>query len=184
MSNTKRKEKGPIEILCDEIDFRFSRKMERVDLLVSFVSVIVGHVGDMRMTQEAISEMTGHSPSDESAIFLGKVNDLLKLNDRQGLIDGASEIHSYSHGLGLEEAYPCDHLIDMLGSCVSAIRFGLEVPCHSRHAASAANHVWERAYGISRFDQYTSNWKNDWVRSQMQNAISNLAFKTESEINK
>lgn len=71
---------------------------------------------------------------------------------------------------------PCDHLLDMLSSCASAIRFGLEKPCTSRYAAAAANHIWSHLYGVHLFDQFTDEWQKDWARAQLQAAITGLAL--------
>ena len=90
------------------------------------------------------------------------------------LISKAAAVHDFVHTTGNDEAYPCDHLVDMLSSCASAIRFGLEVPCRSRHAAEAANHIWKRVYGISLFDSFTSNWCHDWTRAKLTEALIQL----------
>ena len=101
---------------------------------------------------------------------------MLALKNRQALIDGAAEVHSFIHEVEGSEDGPCDHLIDMLSSCVSAIRFGLEKPCHSRHAAAAASHIWKHLYGVSLFDSFTPEWEKDWARAQLQEAILRRAI--------
>lgn len=49
-----------------------------------------------------------------------------------------------------------------------------ESPCASRHAASAAQHVWKRVYGVSRFDSETPAWEKAWARTKLQSAILSL----------
>ena len=84
------------------------------------------------------------------------------------MIDEAAKVHDFIHSVSSDEDYPCDHLIDMLSSCVSAIRFGLEKPCFSRHAASAATHIWRHRYGVTLEDEFTYGWAKDWTRAMLQ----------------
>jgi hypothetical protein len=178
------REKGPVEILCKEIGFRFGRHMEKPEVLVSFVAVLVGQVADIRGVQASIAEIPGivktshPAPSEDSAEVLRRVQALLALGDvaraSQTMIDGAAEVHNFIHEVSSDEDEPCDHLIDMLSSCVSAIRFGLETPCHSRHAAEAASHIWRKRYGLTLEDEFTGAWAKDWTRAQLQDAIFRL----------
>lgn len=168
------RKKGPVEILCKEIEFPFERRMETVEILVAFVDQLVNEVASTRYLSARISHMTGSKPSDESASALSMAQDMLRAKTREQLIACAANIHNSFH---LPDEGPCDHLIDMIKSCASAIRFGLEVPCVSRHAAHAASHVWEKRYGISLHDDLTPHWEKHWARVQLQKAITNLALK-------
>lgn len=168
--------KGPVEILCQEIGARFERRMDQDAILVSFVSVLVNEIEEMRDLRERLSSIEGIStpaPSSDSAVVLEAAKIMLAAPDTKTRIIAAEEVHNLTHRLNPDEG-PCDHLIDMLSSCASAVRFGLEWPCRSRHAASAADHIWKHVYGISRFDEFTSNWRNDWARAQLQTAILRL----------
>jgi hypothetical protein len=165
------RQKGPVEILCEEIDFRFERSMERHDIFVSFVSMLVRQVSEMREMQERIADLTKKSPSPDSAEVLIRAQALLAIRDRKKMVEASAGLHNFIHEVAPEDAYPCDHLIDMLSSCVSAIRFGLETPCHSRHAAEAASHIWRLRYGLTLEDRYTSEWRKDWTRTLLQLAI-------------
>lgn len=168
----KDKDKGPIEILCKEIGFRFDKRLESVDMLVAFVSELVSHVASMRSIDEQLKDvLTSGGPSEDSERVLKRVLHMLTTNKPDLLKKRAASIHLLIHRVAPDDMYPCDHLIDMLSSCVSAIRFGLEIPCHSRHAADAAQHVWKRVYGISLFDSFTPAWEKEWARAQLQNAI-------------
>ena len=165
------REKGPIEILCKEIGFRFERDMEREDILVSFVGVLIDHVADMRESARSIAAILrteDGKPSKESGDVLAAARAMVSAMDK---IAAAAAVHDLTHQ---PDDGPCDHLIDMLSSCASAIRFGLEKPCKSRHTASAADHIWKHQYGIRLFDSFTSNWRNDWARAQLQIAILRL----------
>jgi len=171
---TKKRDEGPIEILCKEIGFRFDRNLERTDLLVAFVSILVSEISRMRSILDTISTVTNVKPSDDSKEVLELAKLMLKGISVKDLIERASMVHDFIHTNTSEDDYPCDHLVDMISSCASAIRFGLETPCHSRHAASAANHIWKHLYGISLFDQFTSNWESEWARAKFQEAVISL----------
>jgi hypothetical protein len=165
--------KGPVEILCEEIDFHFHRSMEAPCILVAFVARLVGEIASERDMQAAISHVTGKPPSEQSAEALRLAQDMVSASDPGELVGRAALLHDFDHNPG---EGPCDHLIDMLSSCASAIRFGLEVPCASRHAAHASNHVWRRLYGIRREDSITAHWSKHWARVQLQHAITDLAL--------
>jgi hypothetical protein len=165
---------GPVETLCNEIGFRFTRPMERPELLVAFVRVLVGRVSEMRAWGIRISELTGKRTSENSAEVLAQVEAMLALTDHKEMVVRCGAVHDFIHAVQPDDLTPCDHFIDMLLSCVSAVRFGLETPHMSRHAASAAQHVWRHLYGVSLFDSNTPAWENDWARMQLQGAIFSL----------
>lgn len=167
----KKRDKGPVEILCDEIGFRFDPRYERPEILLSFVSVLVEHVAHRVSMNKKIVEALGGKPyPSEFDRVLSLMRATIRSDDP---ITNAALTHDLVHEVN-PEGGPCDHDIDMLSSCASAVRFGLEYPCHSRHAAAAASHVWKRIYGISLFDQFTPEWCNDWSRAQFQEAIFRL----------
>lgn len=166
--------KGPIRILCDEIGFPFDRRLERRDLLVAFVAELVSEVRGRRDIGVHVAALTGHTPSDSSATVLGLAEAMVLETTPDALKRAAEAVHDASHELNPDDAYPTDHLIDMLSSCASAIRFGLESPCRSRHAAEAANHVFRHVYGVSRFDSHTADWSKGWARTLLSSAILSL----------
>lgn len=159
-----RGDEGPMEILCSEIDFPWDRRLEREDVFVEFVRVLVGHVRDMRVMHDRVR---GGAPSLDSHQALVMADDMLTSIGRAEMIARAAAIHD-------QFIEPDDHLVDMVKSCASAIRFGLETSCRSRHAAEAAGHIWRRRYGLSLFDSHTPDWSHDWTRGQVQTAIINL----------
>lgn len=169
--------KGPVQLLCEEIRFPFDKRMERVDILVAFVAELVAVVRHSRELAQAIVKATGSPPSEGSGEVLELCDAMLAAEGEAAIIEAAASVHEACWRLNPEEAYPTDHLIDMLSSCAGALRFGLEQPCRSRHAADAANHVWKRTYGINLFDRYTPEWSKLWARSKLQEAILSLAIR-------
>lgn len=159
-----------IEILCKEVGYRFDKRMETPAMLVAFVRVLVQHVSQMREMEGRLTKFTGKTPSPDSADALSRVQEMLD-GPLELMIPTCASLHDLCHKLNPEDAYPTDHLIDMLSSCVSAIRFGLGIPCHSRHAASAAQHIWKHLYGVHLFDSFTPAWEKDWICAQLQDAI-------------
>lgn len=164
-------DKGAVRILCDEIGFPFDRRLERKEVLIAFVRELVEEVEDKRLMTGKIAHVLAHKPSEASLEVLA----LAKTMIADGTVESAAAVHDAAHPLNPEDAYPTDHYIDVLSSCASAVRFGQEMPCHSRHAASAAQHVWKFLYGVSRFDGYTPAWEKDWACKIMQRALIALA---------
>lgn len=166
------RKKGAVEILCEEIGFRFDRRMETVEVFTAFVRVLVSHIALMREMQEHLAKHLGaDGPAEQSLELISHVMEMLHLKNREAMVTRAAEIHR----LLLE---PRDHLSDMLSSCVSAVRFGLDPDemgkAQSRHAASAAQHIWSRIY-TGRHDGFTGAWQKDWARAQLQEAILLMA---------
>jgi hypothetical protein len=167
--------KGPIRILCDEIGFRFDPRIERTDVLVAFVRELVDEVADRRQTAAVLAGRVGtKAPSEGSWSAINLAQHMLSETSVRGLQAGARRLHEACDRLNPDDAYPTDHLIDMLASCASAILFGLEKPCKSRHAAEAADHVWKHVYGVSRFDSETPAWSKAWACVRLQEAIISL----------
>lgn len=171
MDNVMGRQRGPIELLCDEIGFRFRHSLETVQTLRAFTLVLVDEIRGMRHIAESVSQITGQSPSGDSAVAIAKAAAMLTHTSRDQLISAAALVHGYCDEANPEGKYPTDHYIDMVSSCASILRFGLEVPCHSRHAASAASHIWRRKYGVTLHDRHTSNWEHDWARSIFEQAL-------------
>lgn len=171
------REQGPVEILCREIEFPFDRNMEAAPIFVAFVAQLVGQVAEARAFEAAVADITNKPPSDESSEALRLAEDMLSASEPGEMIARAARLHDYDSSVNPDDG-PCDHMIDMLNSCASAIRFGLERPCHSRHAASAAQHIWRRRYGIRLEDSITPHWSKHWTRIQLQRAITSLALRS------
>lgn len=179
------REKGPVEILCKEIGFRFDRRMETVPIFTEFVRVLVDAIEHDLHVDESIAalpigrDVNGEPivPTDKkSRQVLEVMRSTLRAAHPIDMIERAAKTHDLAHELNPEESYPTNHTIDMLSSCASAIRFGLEKPCHSRHAAEAAGHIWRRLYGIRLEDSISPDWKKGWACIQLQEAILRLAI--------
>jgi hypothetical protein len=166
--------KGPIRILCDEIGYPWDQRIERPDVLVAFVRSLVAEIAEHRDMAARIGHLTGKPPSEGSLTVLALAEGMLSVEGASALTGGAILVHEACDRLNPDDAYPTDHIIDMLSACASAIRFGLKTPCHSRHAADAAQEVWKQLYGVNRFDNHTPAWSKDWARSCLQNAILSL----------
>lgn len=168
---------GPVETLCKEIVFEFDRRLERTDVFVAFVRELVAEVAQRREIAVAVAEYTGKLPSEGSRVVLNLAEAMLSVESPAALRGGALLVHEAADRLNPDDAYPTDHLIDMLSGCASAIRFGLDergLGYTSRHAASAAQHIWKHVYGVSLFDRHTPAWEKDWIRVKLLNAIISL----------
>lgn len=162
---------GPVEILCKEIGARFEPDMETVAMLRAFVSVLIGQVDEMRHWQQATAHLTQKAPTADAVEAISLARLMVGQSDPEKLIERAKAVHDFCHVANPDEAYPTDHLIDMISSCASAIRFGLEIPCHSRHAAAAAHHIWEKRYGMKLSDSISPSWGHDWARIMLGRAM-------------
>lgn len=170
--------RGPVEILCREIGVRFSKDLERPEMLVAFVRVLHERLEHMYWTSSAI-ERHSKNPIDASDArhALDRLAAVLRSTEPDALIAGAAEVRTLIHGLKWEGNW-ASHIFDIVGSLASALRFGLKKPVtfSSRHAAEAASHLWRREYGISKFDEFTGEWQKSWARHQFDTAIRRLAF--------
>ena len=163
---------GPVAILCKEIGFEFDHRLERDDVLLAFVALLVDSIAQRRRETQLMTDLFGgKKPTDQSGRMLDLAAKMFEGACRQEAIAAATAVHDLGHELGLSEQYPCDHLSDMVMSCASAVRFGFESPCHSRHAAAAAGHVWEKIYACDRLDNHTMRWAKDWAKAKFIEAL-------------
>lgn len=170
-------EPSAVRILCDEIGFPFDRRMKDDRVLAAFVAELVDEVGEQMHIAETIKEFTGKPPSEAAASALALAARMVAPGiGAAERIRVAAEIHDLSHATNPDDG-PCDHAVDMLSSCASAIRFGMEKSSglKSRHAAAAAQHVWRIVYGVSRHDRQTAHWEKDWARSKLISALIALS---------
>jgi len=171
VERTMEHQPGPVEMLCKEIGQRFEPGMETVAMLRAFVAVLVGQVDEKRGWQQATAHLTSSAPSANAQEAINLAMHMLGASDPEQLKLRAAEVHAFCSLNNPDDAYPTDHLIDMVSSCASAIRFGLEKPCRSRHAAAAAQHIWRIVYGIGREDSLTPAWEKEWARTMFQRAM-------------
>lgn len=170
-----KREKGPVEILCREINFPWDVRLERSAVLVAFAAELLTEIDGERSVMARVGEMVGTFPSDGSRHAIQAAWGMFAGGTDAERIARAAAVHDLCHELNPEGAHPTDHLIDMVSSIASAVRFGLQSPCASRHAAAAANHVWKRLYGVSCFDSMTAAWEKDWARSKLTGVLVTLA---------
>ncbi len=163
--------RGPVEILCLEAKYPFDPEMEDTALFIEFVRVLFSHINDMVAWRSAISRMVPESGWDTNEARQAFQAVKKFIIDGDPTIDRETQCFVLHNELFYQpDDGPYNRIIEMLSSIVSAIRFGLEVPCHSRHAAHAAGHIWEHKYGIRLFDECTSDWQKDWMRRQIGTA--------------
>jgi len=170
----KEKAKGPVQILCEEIGFCFDLRMETPRLIVSFVEVLVDAVEEAHRIK-FIAEGAA-APRIFECILAAR--SMLRKTENEALIAAATELHKLCHRQNPDDCYPTNHVINMLASCASAIRFGVEKDARwqSRHAAEAASHIWRIKYGVTLFDSLSPEWRKDWTRTCLQEAVLRLAF--------
>lgn len=164
-------DKGPVRILCDEIGFPFDGRIEREDVLVAFARELLYDVSRENGLERQLAEMVGKTHNPDALEAINAAVEMLEADDK---IAAAAHVHDVCRRLNPDDAYPTNHAIDQVSSIASVLRFGLEKPCRSRHAAEAANHVWKHLYGVSRFDRHTSPWEKDWARAKLTSAIISL----------
>lgn len=162
---------GAVEILCKEIGFRYQSGMETPAMLRAFVCVLVDDINQMLCLGQFMARHGAAAPSAEAEDTFTRVRAMLEHTDPAELVLTAANVHDVIYIVNPDEKYPTDHLIDMLSGCVSAVRFGLEMPCHSRHAAAAAKHIWKKMYGVALHDRLSNEWSNDYARSVLERAL-------------
>lgn len=180
----KERDKGPVEILCKEIGVHFDHRMETLPIFVGFVRVLTDKALEDFEASEQIKTIIGldysgkpmQEPDDATPQVRELVDAMFRSAHPIDMIERAARVHELARELNPEDAYPTNHYIDMLSSCASAIRFGLETPCRSRHAAEAAGHIWRRRYRIGLEDGSTEAWQKDWARQQLDEALLRLAL--------
>ena len=177
--------KGSVQILCEEIGFPFAPDLERSEVFVRFVGELVAEIDQHASIKRVMAKMTGRTaeaaPEDE---VLTRAVEMICAPDDRRRIALAVAVHGLCDERNPDDAYPTNHTIDMLSSCASAIRFGLEPRVQgigSRHAAEAASHVWKQVYGLTRLDEHTNAWRKSWACGKMAIAAAALSQETPTE---
>ena len=152
--------KGPVEILCDEIGAVFNANMETIPVFMSFVTRLVAEIE--------------HDEIMNAKVHGSKVNEKLQ----QAFVDMDELLSATSHEqiLYLADQF-CIHEAPkhLLRDCAVAIKFGLEVPCKSRHAADAAKRICRHLYGYKMHDIMIGEFENKWVREKFYDSLGRLA---------
>ena len=151
---------GPVEILCNEIGAVFNQNMETIPVFLSFMTVLVAEIEEDEIIR---AKILGKSVSEKIQQAFVDMDELLSATDHDQIMYLADQycIHeSPSH---------------LLRQCAIAIKFGLELPCKSRHAADAAKHICRHRYKYSLHDIMINEFENRWVRDKFYDALGRLA---------
>ncbi|MFA9204868.1 MAG: hypothetical protein ACEQSH_00270 [Bacteroidia bacterium] len=166
------RQRGAVEMLCAEIGEPFNMDLERPEMLLAFVRELVREISHMMELGAAISHVTGRNVSQDATAALAVAIEMVATQEVRQAIGRAVAIHNISHAAAEDVA---DRPLEMLSACASAVRFGLESPRCSRHAAAAAQQIWANKYGVSLFDRQTPNWERDWARGVFRDALAAVA---------
>ena len=152
--------KGPVEILCDEIGAVFNSNMETIPVFMSFITVLVAEIEhDEIMT----AKIHGSNVADKLQQAFVDMDELLSATDREQILYLADQfcIHDSPNHL--------------LRQCAVAIKFGLGVPCKSRHAADVAKSICRHLYGYKMHDTMIGDFENQWVRNKFYCSLGRLS---------
>lgn len=152
--------KGPVEILCDEIGAVFNANMETIPVFLSFITVLVAEIEhDEIMT----AKIRGSKVDEKLQQAFVDMDELLSATEYKQIMYLADQfcIHESPKHL--------------LRDCAIAVKFGLEAPCKSRHAADAAKRICRHLYGYSMHDTMISDLENQWVRNKFYDSLGRLA---------
>jgi hypothetical protein len=152
--------KGPVEILCGEIGAVFNSNMETIPVFMSFMARLVAEIEH----DEIMSAKIRGSEVDEKL--------------QQAFVDIDELLSATSHE---QISYLADQFCihespkHLLRGCALAIKFGLEAPCKSRHAADVAKQICRHLYGYSMHDTMINEFENQWVRNKFYDSLGRLA---------
>lgn len=152
--------KGPVEILCDEIGAVFNPNMETIPVLMSFITRLVAEIE--------------HDEIMSAKVRGGEVDK--KIQQAFVDIDELLSATRYEQILYLSDQF-CIHEAPnhLLRKCAVAIKFGLEVPCRSRHAADVAKSICRHLYGYKMHDIMINEFEDRWVKDKFYDSIGRLA---------
>jgi len=175
MSEEPKRQRGVIEMLCAEIGEPFDRRLERPEMLLEFVRELVAEVADMMAITAAIAHVTGRTVSETAGAALAVAELMVTAPTPQEAMRLSEQVHDVCHAVS-DDAAPADRPVEMLSACASAVRFGLEVPCRSRHAADAAQQIWANKYGVTLSDDQSPGWQKQWARRIFRRALATSAI--------
>jgi hypothetical protein len=151
---------GPVEILCNEVGAVFNPNMETIPVFLSFITVLVAEIEHDEIMNAKIH---GSQVAEQLQQAFVDMDELLSATDYNQIVYLADQfcIHEApSH---------------LLRQCAVAVKFGLERPCKSRHAAEAAKHICGHLYGYSMHDIMINEFENQWVRNKLYDSLGRLA---------
>ena len=152
--------KGPVEILCDEIGAVFNSNMETIPVFLSFVTVLVAEI---EHDEIMAAKIRGSEVDEKIQQAFVDMDELLSATEYEQILHLAGQFCTHD--------FP-NHL---LRKCAIAIKFGLEAPCKSRHAADAAKIICRHLYGYNMHDIMIGEFENKWVRNKFYDSLGRLA---------
>ena len=151
---------GPVEILCNEIGAVFNSNMETIPVFMAFISVLVAEIEHDEVMN---AKIRGSSVDKKTQQAFVDIDEILSATEREQILYLADQFHIHEQP---------KHL---LHDCAIAIKFGLEVPCKSRHAADAAKRICRYLYGYKMHDPAICDFENQWVRNKFYDSLGRLA---------
>ena len=152
--------KGPVETLCDEIGAVFNSNMETIPVFMSFVARLVAEIEHDEIMN---AKIRGNNVKEKVQQAFVDMDELLSATN-------------YNQIMYLADQF-CIHEAPkhLLQDCAVAIKFGLEVPCKSRHAADAAKRICRHLYGYNMHDTMINDFENKWARDKFYDSLGRLA---------
>lgn len=152
--------KGPVEILCDEIGAVFNPSMETIPVFLSFMTVLVAEIEHDEIMN---AKIRGSQVEEKLQQAFVDMDELLSATDYNQIMYLADQFCIH------------DAPSNLLRQVAVAIKFGLERPCKSRHAADAAKHICRHLYGYSMHDAMINEFENQWARNKFYDSLGRLA---------
>ena len=152
--------KGRVEILCDEIGAVFNPNMETIPVFLSFITVLVAEIEHDEIMK---AKVRGSQVEEKLQQAFIDMSELLSTKDYYKIMYLADQFYIHESP---------GHL---LRQCAVAVKFGLERPCKSRHAADVAKQICRYLYGYSVHDIMISEFENQWARNKFYDSLGRLA---------
>ena len=152
--------KGPVEVLCDEIGAVFNSNMETIPVFLSFITVLVAEIEHEAIMNAKIHKSQVEEKLQQAFVDMDELLSATEYNQIMYLADQFCIHEAPSH---------------LLRQCAVAVKFGLERPCKSRHAADAAKNICRHIYGYSMHDIMINEFENQWVRDKFYDSLGRLA---------
>ena len=152
--------KGPVEILCDEIGAVFHPAMETIPVFLSFITVLVAEIENDEIMN---AKIRGSQVEEKVQQAFVDMDELLSATDYNQIMYLADQFYIHESP---------SHL---LRQCAVAVKFGLERPCKSRHAADVAKQICRHMYGYNLHDIMINGFENQWARNKFYESLGRLA---------
>jgi len=134
--------------------------METIPVFLSFITVLVAEIENDEIMN---AKIRGSQVEEKVQQAFVDMDELLSATDYNQIMYLADQFW-------IHEAP--SHL---LRQCAGAVKFGLERPCKSRHAADTANNICRHLYGYSMHDTMIKEFENKWARNKFYESLGRLA---------